>query len=307
MHLDVISNGNGAQSIAMLVLAAKGVIKPRVAICGDTHWEEDRLWSDGTRSSAIEYFNAVVAPFAKASGIAASMVTKRSKDGTDWNLQAHTRQMIAEKQFNHIKIPLFGSEGGRLLQACTDRAKISALNQAARALGATSATQYIGIHIGEADRRLSKFSTFGIKPLRTEGQFNIWPIVERIEKIERPDGRLVKTPRFRQWTAACYPLVDLRLTREDCQRICDDAGLAYLISSECDCCPHQDIDRWDRHTPEVIDELATLEARMDGQFFFTSTRIPLKAALVQLRYAKAVDAQQGSLSFGCDSGGYCGQ
>lgn len=305
MHLDAISNGNGAQSIAMLVLAAHGIIKPRVAICGDTHWEEDRVWSDGTRSTAREYFDRVVQPYAEAHGISALMVTKRSKDGTEWSLQEHTRRMIAEKRFNHIKIPMFGSEGGRLLQACTDRAKISALNQAARSLGAKTATQYIGIHSGEAVRRLRNLATYNIQPLSIDAQFKIYPIIERIIKVS-VDGRIVKRPKFRKWTTACYPLVDLQMSREDCQRVCREAGMPYLESSECDICPHQDIDRWERHTPEVIDDLAILEGQMDGELFLTALRIPLKDALVQLRVAKNAKRQQGTMDFGCDSGGYCG-
>ena len=68
-------------------------------------------------------------------------------------------------------------------------------------------------------------------------------------------------------------------------------------------CPHQDYQRWKMHTPEVLREIAEIEAGFNGQFYFTDRRVPLLYALERMR---ADNDTQPALDFGCDSGGYCG-
>lgn len=80
-------------------------------------------------------------------------------------------------------------------------------------------------------------------------------------------------------------------------------SIPYLVTTECDGCPHKDIARWRRTAPEVIDQLAQWESEVGrGEFFLTEERIPLKEALAE-KEAKELTGQQ-SLFDVCDSG-YC--
>ena len=101
-----------------------------------------------------------------------------------------------------------------------------------------------------------------------------------------------------QWVETKYPLIEARLYRASIVTDLERRGIPYLISTECDGCPHKNKARWDRTSPEMIDELAEFERRFNGEFFLTSQRVPLKEALANM------DDGQMSLFDVCDSG-YC--
>jgi hypothetical protein len=288
-HIEALSNGLGAQSMYMLVLAAEGKIPPRLSITADTGWENDRLWSDGTRSSSREYFERIARPYAEAHGIEAVMAEALDGDGVPIPpLGEWVRQYIESGKLNHIKIPLFGSNGGRLRQPCTSRKKVAAIRQELRRRGATSARMAHGLHRGEVQRMKGQNG-------RVEGG---WYTLTSIDAL---------------WQSHYYPLIEIGLYRSDVQRELTARGIPYLLSSECDGCPHKDWSRWERTSPHVIDDLADMEAKMDGTFFFTDKRIPLRDALAQMREEAAAktSARPGDMfaddpDFGCDEGGVCG-
>ncbi|HEU4325503.1 MAG TPA: hypothetical protein VFS21_20325 [Roseiflexaceae bacterium] len=286
-HIEALSNGLGAQSMYLLVLAAQGRIPARLSITADTGWEEDCLWSDGTRSTARHYFEQIVQPYADAHGIEAVMVEALDKDGQPIPpLGEWVRQHVRAGTLNQIKIPLFGSNGGRLGQSCTSRKKVAAIRQELRRRGATTARTAQGLHRGEITRMKGRHG-------RMEGGFFTLTSIDAA------------------WQSHFYPLIDLGLFRADVQRELEHLRIPYLISSQCDGCPHKDLARWERTSPEVIDDLADLEAEMDGQFFFTNKRVPLREALVLMRQDAEKRAAQLPISmfelddFGCD-GGICG-
>lgn len=284
-HIEGLSNGLGAQSVYMLVMAAERRIPATISITADTGWERDRLWSDGTRSSSEEYFDRVVLPYATAHGIEAVMVSALDKNGVPVPpLGEWVRQYIEAGKFNHIKIPMFGSEGGRLRQPCTSRKKIVAIRQELRRRGATSARMAHGLHRGEVHRMKGEHG-------RMEGGF------------------FTMTAMDAKWTSHYYPIIEEGLFRTDVQRELEKRGIPYLLSSECDGCPHKDWARWQRTSQHVIDDLADMEAKTHGQFFFTDKRIPLRDALEQMRKDAERGEQAGmfgDLDFGCDEGGVCG-
>jgi hypothetical protein len=289
MHIEAISNGLGAQSMAMVVLAAQGKIHSRLSITADTGWENDRLWSDGTRAGNAVYVEQVLKPYATQHGIDVAFVRSVDRNGEpmaglgDW-----MRSIIADEKLNNLKIPLYGSNGGRLGQSCTGRMKVSAIRQELRRRGATSARNAHGLHRGEIHRMKGHSG--------------------RVEA-----GFYTVTDMDVNWCSHYYPLIDLGLFRSDCQRIVQEAGLPFLLSSECDGCPHKDWPRWERTSQRIIDELADMESGMGGQFFFTNERIPLKEALpiMQAKWqSKQTSNTQASIfddpDFGCDEGGVCG-
>lgn len=288
-HIEAISNGLGAQSMYMLVMAGEGRLPARLSISADTGWENDRLRNDGVRTSNAEYFDQVVMPYAEAHDIEAVFVRSVNKEGVanqplgDW-----MRAIIEAGDLNQLKIPLFGSNGGRLGQSCTGRTKITAIRQELRRRGATTARTAHGLHRGEVGRMKGHSG-------RVEG------------------GYYTLTSIDVNWHSHYYPLIEAGLFRVDIRRELEQRSIPYLLSSECDGCPHQDWPRWSRHTPEVIDYLAGLEALCNGEFFFTDRRIPLKEALEQMRQeaeakaaAQPINMFDDDIDFGCDEGGVCG-
>lgn len=286
-HIEAISNGLGAPSIYMLVMASEERIPARLSITGDTGWENDRLWSDGTRSSNQVYFDQVVLPFCKQHGIEAVMVEALDENGQKVPpLGEWIEQFINEGKFNHIKIPLFGSDGGRLRQPCTQRKKVIAIRQELRRRGATTARTAHALTMSEVHRMKGRNG-------RTENGFYTLTSIDAA------------------WHSHYYPVIDAGMHRFNINAELERRGIPYLLSSECDGCPHQDWPRWSRHTQETIDHLAELEAKTNGQFFFTDERIPLKEALVVMKEKWEAKRLSGGASFeldnfGCDEGGVCG-
>lgn len=288
LHIESISNGLGAQSMYMLVMAAEGRIPARLSITAATGWEKDCVWSTGERTTSEEYFERIVLPYASQHGIEAVLVEAVDKGGIPVApLGEWTRQYIETGKFNHIKIPLFGSNGGRLRQPCTSRKKITAIRQELRRRGATSARMAHGLHRGEI-RRMK-----GIHG-RVEGGF------------------YTLTAMDAQWMSHYYPIIEAGLFRSDVQNQLVQRGIPYLLSTECDGCPHKDWPRWERTSAAVIDDIADMEEKLNGQFFFTDKRIPIREALPLMKAEWEAKHQSGNSSFfddpdfGCDEGGLCG-
>lgn len=255
MHINAISNGQGAPSTYLIVLAGEGKISASVSITGDTGWENDMLWSDGHRSTSREYFERITRPLAESYGMEAYMIRTLDKHKKPYpNLQD-------SQYLGHIDIPIFGSMGGRYKQACTSKWKIRAVRQRLRQLGATTATTALGLTMDEVHR---------MKPSDVKWHNHIYPLI-----------------------------VDLKMYRVMVQDELSKRNIPWLISTECDGCPHKGAFRWRRTSQEIIEELAEFEARFGRDFFLTSQRIPLKQALENIN--------NGQMNFfdSCDSG-YCG-
>lgn len=327
MHIHYVSNGQGSQSMALLIEAARRRIPATVCIAADTGSENDRLWSTGERTTAAEYFERVTKPYAEAHGIPAYFVKARDREGAEVSLREHTLKM-ARAGRPGITMPLFSKSGARLGQTCTDRFKLAAVRQQLRRLGAKTATAAIGIHAGEAWRRTRGIylREMQFDPVGGVTYYDLTPVDDDAPldyvSPRRPNSfALYQTCRDKKntdpirWMTHYYPLADMKMSREDCQRAVEAEGLPYLISSECDECPHQDAPRWLRHTPG---KLAEYEAEFKGEFFFTEYRLPLLEAIEMMRRGEPRRPtrpkggkelplfQVGDRDFGCQSGGICG-
>lgn len=277
----------------LLYLAAQGIIPATLSITADTGSENDRVCSTGERMTAPEFFERYVRPYADNHGIEAVMV--RSLDKSGQPLPPLVDILREARPGDSISVPLFTNDrtAGRLLQSCTDKWKIRAIHQEARRRGIKLLYSAIGFHAGEAHRLKGNFT-------EESAGFNYYqPLIKRKKKL---------TPV--KWLRHYYPLIDLKLNREQIRQELDRIGLPYLVTTECDMCPHQDYARWKMHTPEVINEIAEIERQWDGKLFFTDHRIPLKEALQEMAELDEIRQLQGSLfdlpDFGCESGAYCG-
>lgn len=83
--------------------------------------------------------------------------------------------------------------------------------------------------------------------------------------------------------------------------------IPYLLSSECDGCPHKDLTRWERTSPEVLKQVADLEKMFNGEFFFTSKRIPLLEAIEVMKKERSENPERhkSESDFGCQNS-HCG-
>lgn len=289
----------------LLHLAATKQIPATLSLTSDTGSELDRVCSDGTRMTSRQFFDLHVSPYAETHGIEAVFVRSRYENNEelppiDDVLRNSSSIGKAGGSFDQmvkgLHVPLFTNDRskGRLLQSCTDKWKIRAIHQEARRRGVTLLRSAIGFHFGEVDRVKSTF-------LRNEAGWDIWK--PSIRRKNRKTGVVVS--KEVRWLEHYHPLIDLKLNREDIRAKLKEIGLPYLVTTECDRCPHQDYKRWMMHTPESLDETAAIEAGWGGKLFFTSKRIPLKQALEQMRVEQMARQAQPSL-FPCESAAYCG-
>lgn len=297
--IDMLSNGLGSQSIFLMLMAGRGIIPATVSVTADTGAENDCVWSTGERSSAAEYFERVVHPYGVKHGIDTRLVRAVDiKKNPLLPLMEQVKKSIAEKGRPEA-IPLYGSRGGQQLQSCTDKWKIRAIRQEARRMGATKLVTAQGIHFAEAGRRV-KGNIIGL-----HGEWTLYQDTYTRRTFDIIDGKKVCTGKVEvpvKWCNHYYPLVDRGYGRKTAQEELSKEGIPYLVTSQCDFCPHNDLDRWMRHTPEVLVQIAALEDTMGGKFFFTPERVPLMEALA-IKAAKPRPTVE--TGFGCGNS-YCG-
>jgi hypothetical protein len=89
----------------------------------------------------------------------------------------------------------------------------------------------------------------------------------------------------RPWCQPAYPLIDRRLTRGDCVRLIEAAGLPVPSKSRCWMCSHQNAEEWAevKADPEewaaaVALDAAVREADERGALFLHASRVPLPLA-----------------------------
>lgn len=291
MHINYVANGLGGQSMYLLYLASQKRIPATISITADTGWEDDCDMMDGTKTTAEEFYRTHVEPFGRAWNIDTAFVRTKMKDGG--NLPSIADYLIEKNALGKdraMPVPMFGSNGGRLRQSCTDKWKIAAMKQECRRRGATTARSAQGIHFGERARRV-KGEYIGV-----EDGFAVY----RSTKMVKKKVTAIK------WLSHYYPLVDLQMDREAVRREMDNLGLPYLISSECCGCPHADPWRWLRRTDATIESVAQIEDMYKGEMFFTAQRRPLRDVIADFR--KEANAQTGlfdTADFGCTDG-VCG-
>jgi hypothetical protein len=165
----------------------------------------------------------------------------------------------------------------------------SAIHQQERRLGAKTTCNAQGIHMHEFDRRgKGRF-------LRDQDGFSIY----QATVVVRDPATGTKRHKDIRWQTHYYPLVDRRLGREDVYAAVEKEGIPYLISSECDLCPHKDLARWERSSPETIEDGAYIESLFKGEYFFTDRRIPLKEAITAMQLDRENGKAQQEMDFGC--------
>lgn len=160
---------------------------------------------DSEHPATLRYIEEHAMPFAGRHGLRIHVVQRKLKNGEVETLY----QKLTNPDKRSLPIPVFYPNGAPAGRACTQDFKVKTLLKWHKAQGATAenpAVVGIGISLDEFQRMRS---SSGI------------------------DEQVLE-----------YPLIDLRLTREDCKRIIADAGLPVPPKSSCFFCPFHTLKVW---------------------------------------------------------------
>lgn len=226
----------------------------------------------------------MIQPLAEAHGIGAYFVRAKDTHGEPLpSLPEYHLQLAQGKRKGTVLLPMYGSKGGRIQQRCTQRYKITAIRQQLRALGATTQRSAQALHMGEARRMRGAHH-------RMEGGWHTW------NDLDGPN-RAVK------WCSHYYPLIDLRMNRQQVDEALERAGVPYVRFSGCEGCPNAGASRWMRRTPESLARSASLEHELAG-LYLTDQRAPLPIAVERLQARRSLWGDDDT-AFECGNG-YCG-
>lgn len=275
MTLRTISYGGGVQSTAMVVLAATRDPAFEKAMGGPV---DAALFSnvgdDSEHPATVAYVRDVVQPWAADRGLPVHELHRQLRDGTTETLWGR----IMREGARSMPIPVRFSNGAPGTRACTADFKIRVVAKWLKAAGAckdTPATVAIGISTDE---------------------------IERINNRRDADHE-----------QAAYPLIELRMDRQDCANTIVRAGLPVPPKSACFFCPFHRPQMWAemrRDEPELFWRSVELERVMNERrdmlekdhVYLTRFGKPLDEAIPE-----AQDQLPGFESIGetgCDSG-YC--
>lgn len=190
------------------------------------HFVFANVGDDSEHPRTIAYVRTVAAPYAAANGINLEEVQRVRRDGTVRTLYQH----VMASNLKGVQIPMrFARSGSPARRHCTIDYKIKVLGKWHREHGASAENP---AHVG-----------IGIS----------WDELQRMRTSTDPE-RIIE-----------YPLVDLRLTRSDCERIIREAGLPQPGRSSCWFCPYKTQREWQRmrhEEPEVFAKAVEMEQHM---------------------------------------------
>lgn len=178
---------------------------------------------DSENPATLDYVRNVAMPYAEAHGIDLIELRKEIADGTPRTLWS----VMMKDESKSVPIPVFMSNGSPSSRTCTMGYKVDVMVKWLRSQGATKddpGVSALGISIDEFQR------------MRTDSG--------------NPYNRLE------------YPLIDMRLSRNDCRKIIEDAGLPIPAKSACFFCPYTRITDWQRmkrETPDLFEKSVELE------------------------------------------------
>lgn len=215
----------------------------------------------------IAYIGQHAVPYAREHGL--ELVQRRWIDRKGMERDLYDDVMRSERT---IDIPVVLASGAFGNRKCTERYKIDVVARYARQHGATTTAPWsiaIGISTDEYQR-----AKVGVDPAHP-------------------------------WVERCNPLLDLGLSRADCDRIVADAGLPVPPKSSCWFCPFQGLESWrqrKRHRPELFARAVAMEERINehragldrDRVGLLTARVPLDEAVGEQMSLDEVD--------GCDSG-----
>ncbi|MFB6822679.1 phosphoadenosine phosphosulfate reductase [Streptomyces virginiae] len=172
---------------------------------------------DSEHPATLTYIREIATPFAARAGIDLHQLRRTRRDGTTETLL----ERLNRPDTRSIPIPVRMANGAPGRRSCTADFKIKVVGRWLREHGATTtepATVGIGISVDEIHRANRRRS-------------------EPHEQVE-------------------YPLLDLRLRRDDCEQIIEAAGIPVPPKSSCFFCPFRTVGAWHQQRREDPDLFA---------------------------------------------------
>lgn len=302
--------GAGVQSTTIALLAASGVIeKPKYAVFVDTGWE---------RKETYDHLDKLNREVLRPAGIELHRISRAA--GKSSFLQDVQSQHAPELMPLHIKDPRTGKEGFTR-RKCTSVYKIAPMKRWVRVqLGAEIREQRCTYCDGLGTRNTPWLVAAG--EVETSGP--CWPCEgtgtrQLVSQI--PDrsawtrcyigfstdelGRVGASPY--RYVVNHYPLLDLRMSRDDCYDYLSDQGWGKTPRSNCIGCPFHTNAEWRRikadpaewaNAVEVDESIRRRPGRRANGYLHRS-RVPLAIADI----STGGDDELGSCSpYGCRSG-----
>lgn len=225
---------------------------------------------DSEHPATLAYVREVAMPYAAEHGIELHLLDRVKRDGTVETLWGR----LMRDGSRSLPIPVRMSNGAPGNRSCTADFKIRVTGKWLRQHGATAddpATIGIGISVDEIHRANNR----------------------RVEPHE----------------SIVYPLLDLRMRRDDCMRLIADEGLPVPPKSSCFFCPFHRPTAWQdlaRETPGLFEKSCELEDTLNRRratlgkdpVFLTRFGVPLRRAIALDQDTLPADPSDGS----CDSG-----
>lgn len=266
IDLTVLACGAGIQSTTLLLLSAEGELpKPDVAIFADTGWEPAAVYGQVDRLEQL----------ATEHGIAFHRVSK-----------GHLRRDAVDPEHRYASIPYFvrnpdGTEGmGR--RQCTSEYKLTPITRKVRELLGAAPPKYRRVPKGRVAEQWIGFSTD-----------------EVIRANRRKDSQGVS------YLTTRYPLLELEMSRKDCERYLRERGWGHTVKSACIGCPYHGNAQWrdlrDNHPEEWADAVEFDRAirkggsrglPLNGEAFLHRSRVPLDQAPIDRRTRVELAAMQ---------------
>jgi hypothetical protein len=219
----------------------------------------------------LAYVRSIAMPYATAHGIDLQEIRRTSRDGSD-SMELYERVM--SDRYKGVQLPMRLSNGAPARRHCTVDYKVRVLDKWNREHGASAANPAI---VG-----------LGIS----------WDELQRMRKSTDDDRVII------------YPLIDLRLTRQDCEAIIRGAGLPQPGKSSCFYCPFKTQAEWQRmrhERPDRFAEALAMEAHMDSKMVAEGQghcTFHSKGSLLSITSEARQQAMAFELEDACESG-YC--
>lgn len=222
------SFGAGVQSTALLALAAAGRIGFRTFLFSN-------VGDDSEHPATLAYLRDVAVPFAAAHGLELVELHRVPARGPHKGQRETLYGQLTRPGSKSLSIPVRMANGAPGNRRCTADFKVRVVGAELQRRGASveaPALVALGISTDEIERAKP-----GVDP---------------------------KAP----YQVRTYPLLDLGLSRQDCVRIIQQAGLPVPPKSACWFCPFHDLESWrrlKRETPELFDRACALESLLNDR------------------------------------------
>lgn len=238
-----------------------------------THFVFSNVGNDSENPLTLQYIKNVATPYAVQHGLEIIEIERTRRDGTPVTIY---QDVMGDTSSICIPVHLKGS--GPASRNCTSKWKANVVSQWMRKHAGASKTNRVALGVGIS--------------------------IDEYHRMRTDDP--VREPYVRKE----YPLIDMRVTRADCQRIISNAGLPLAPKSSCYFCPFKRRNEWARmrtDQPELFLQSVQMERRINEKraaagkdlVFLTAAEKPLDLATDE-----ATDKMFDDDMLGCESG-YC--